>query len=93
MILDAPGTVRDHATAGRPLLEPGTLLLLVGAVLAGAVAAAFAAARLNVPVLVAFLGLGMLLGSDGPGGIEFDDPHVARTVGVIGLAVILTRAG
>jgi cell volume regulation protein A len=35
----------------------------------------------------------MLLGSDGPGGIEFDDPHVARTVGVVGLAVILFEGG
>jgi potassium/hydrogen antiporter len=69
------------------------LLLLAGAVLAGAVAAAFAASRLGVPVLVAFLGLGMLLGSDGPGGIEFDDPHVARSVGVVALAVILFEGG
>jgi len=65
----------------------------VGAVLAGAVVSALVAGRLGVPVLVGFLALGMLLGSDGPGGIEFDDPHVARTVGVIGLAVILFEGG
>jgi cell volume regulation protein A len=57
------------------------------------VAAAFAAARASVPVLVAFLGLGMLLGSDGPGGIEFDDPELARTVGVAGLVAILFEGG
>jgi len=66
---------------------------LVGAVLAGAVITALGAARLGVPVLLAFLGLGMLLGSDGPGGIDFSDPHVARTVGVVGLAVILYEGG
>jgi cell volume regulation protein A len=66
---------------------------LVGAVLVGAVLAALGAARLGVPVLIAFLGFGMLLGSDGPGGIEFDDPHLARTLGVIGLAVILYEGG
>jgi potassium/hydrogen antiporter len=69
------------------------MLLLVGAVLAGAVVSALAAARLGVPVLIGFLALGMLLGSDGPGGIEFDDPHIARTVGVVGLAVILFEGG
>ena len=74
-------------------METGTLLLLVGAVLVGAVVAAHAATRLGVPVLLAFLALGMLLGSDGPGGIEFDDPHLTRAVGVIGLAIILFEGG
>jgi potassium/hydrogen antiporter len=46
-----------------------------------------------VPVLVAFLGLGMALGSDGPGGIEFDDAELARAVGVIGLVAILFEGG
>ena len=47
----------------------------------------------RVPSLVAFLALGMLLGSDGPGRIEFDDAELARTVGVIGLAAILFEGG
>lgn len=59
----------------------------------GGVAAAFAASRLSVPVLVAFLGLGMLLGSEGPGGIEFDNPDLARTVGVVSLVAILFEGG
>jgi cell volume regulation protein A len=57
------------------------------------VAAALAANRLGVPLLVAFLGIGMLLGSEGPGGIYFDDPDLARTVGVVGLAAILYEGG
>jgi cell volume regulation protein A len=48
---------------------------------------------MSVPVLVAFLGLGMALGSDGPGGISFDDAELARTVGVIGLVAILFEGG
>jgi cell volume regulation protein A len=44
-------------------------------------------------VLVVFLALGMLLGSDGPGGIEFDDAKLAREVGIIGLALILYEGG
>ena len=69
------------------------MLLLVGAVLAGSIAVAFGAARVGVPSLVAFLALGMLLGSDGPGGIEFDNAELARKVGVIGLAAILYEGG
>ena len=44
-------------------------------------------------MLVAFLGLGMLLGSDGPGGIEFDDAELAREVGTVGLGLILYEGG
>jgi cell volume regulation protein A len=74
-------------------MEPGTLILIVGAILLAAVAAATLAGRAGVPVLVAFLGLGMILGSDGPGGIDFADAHLARTVGIVGLAIILFEGG
>lgn len=74
-------------------MEPGTLLLLVGGILAVSMAVALGAARLGVPTLVAFLALGMLLGSDGPGGIDFDDAELARTVGIAGLAAILYEGG
>jgi potassium/hydrogen antiporter len=74
-------------------LDEGTILLLVGAILAGSIVVALGASRTGVPSLVAFLALGMLLGSDGPGGIEFDDAELARTVGVIGLAAILYEGG
>jgi cell volume regulation protein A len=74
-------------------VEPGTLLLLVGGILAVSMAVAIGAARVGVPTLVAFLALGMLLGSDGPGGIDFDDAELARTVGIAGLAAILYEGG
>lgn len=51
------------------------------------------ATRLGLPVLVAFLGLGMLLGSDGPGGVEFSDADLARVVGTVGLVAILWEGG
>jgi len=35
----------------------------------------------------------MLLGSDGPGGIDFDDAQLAREVGVVSLAAILYEGG
>ncbi len=69
------------------------MLLLVGAILAASIAVALGAARTGLPVLVAFLALGMVLGSDGPGGIEFNDAQLAREVGTVGLALILYEGG
>jgi len=74
-------------------VDEGLMLLLVGAILAASILVALGAARTGLPVLVAFLALGMLLGSDGPGGIEFDDARLAREVGIVGLAAILYEGG
>ena len=74
-------------------VDEGLMLLLVGAVLSASIVVALGAARTGLPVLVAFLGLGMLLGSDGPGGIVFDDAELAREVGIVGLALILYEGG
>lgn len=68
-------------------------MLAVGGVLAASVAVALGAAKSGLPALVAFLGLGMLLGSDGPGGIAFDDARLAREAGVVALAAILYEGG
>src|SRR5919112_5687060 len=68
-------------------------MLVVGGVLAASVAVALGAAQSGLPARVAFLGLGMLLGSDGPGGIAFEDAHLAREVGVVALAAILFEGG
>ncbi|MBA3429126.1 MAG: cation:proton antiporter, partial [Actinobacteria bacterium] len=74
-------------------MDEGLMLLLLGAVLAASIVVALGAARTGLPVLVAFLGLGMLLGSDGPGRVEFDDAELAREVGIVGLALILYEGG
>ena len=74
-------------------MDEGVVLLLVGAVLAASVLVALGSARTGVPLLVAFLALGMLLGSDGPGGIDFDDAELAREVGIVGLVLILFEGG
>ncbi len=74
-------------------MTEGVALLLVGSILAGAVVVALVANRTGLPVLVAFLALGMLLGSDGPGGIDFDDAELARHVGIVGLGLILYEGG
>jgi len=74
-------------------VDEGLILLIVGAVLAASIVVAFGATRAGVPSLVAFLALGMLLGSEGPGGIEFDNAELARKVGVVALAAILFEGG
>ncbi|MFN3217677.1 MAG: potassium/proton antiporter [Acidimicrobiales bacterium] len=49
--------------------------------------------RIGVPALLLFLGVGMLAGSDGPGGIAFDNAELAQSLGVIALAFILFSGG
>ncbi len=49
--------------------------------------------RLGVPALLIFMIIGMLAGSDGPGGIHFDDPYAAQFMGVLALAFILFAGG
>jgi potassium/hydrogen antiporter len=69
------------------------LILVAGALLAAGIAAAKVADRVRVPGLLLFVGLGMLVGSDGPGGVEFDDAELTRTLGTIGLVLILFEGG
>lgn len=49
--------------------------------------------RIGIPTLLMFLGVGMLAGSDGPGGIYFDNALLANAVGTVALAYILFAGG
>ncbi|MBI4419151.1 MAG: potassium/proton antiporter [Ignavibacteriales bacterium] len=49
--------------------------------------------NLGVPTLLLFLAVGMLAGSEGPGGIDFDDPRLASSVGIVALIFILFGGG
>jgi potassium/hydrogen antiporter len=68
-------------------------LVISGLLLLAGVLASQVSARLGVPALLLFLGLGMLVGSDGLGGIDFDTPDVALHVGSVALAFILFGGG
>ena len=74
-------------------MNDGSMILVAGALLAAGIVAALAAGRLRVPGLVISLGLGMLIGSDGLGVDPFLDYELARTIGVIALALILFEGG
>jgi cell volume regulation protein A len=69
------------------------LILVTGLLLAAAIAAAKVADRVRVPGLLLFLAIGMLVGSDGPGGVDFNDAELTRTLGTIGLVLILFEGG
>lgn len=63
-------------------------LLLLLAILAGRISS-----RLGAPLLLIFLGLGMLAGEDGPGHVQFSDFKLAYLLGSTALAVILFDGG
>ena len=58
-----------------------------------AVFASKASGRLGVPVLILFLGLGVLAGAEGLGGIDFDDVVLAQRLGIVALIFILFAGG
>ena len=65
--------------------------ILIGAsfLLFLSVLASTASGKLGVPSLLLYLLIGMFAGSEGPGGIEFDNPCLAQFIGVVALAFIL----
>ena len=69
------------------------LILIAGVLLSAGIAGALLADRVRVPGLLLFLALGMIAGSEGIGGIDFDDAELARTLGTIALVLILFEGG
>lgn len=49
--------------------------------------------KFGIPTLIIFLAIGMFMGSDGPGGIYFKDPILARDLCNIGLLFIIFSGG
>jgi potassium/hydrogen antiporter len=69
------------------------LILAAGGLLVAGVAASLVATRIRVPALVLFLGVGLAIGTDGLGWIDFDDYAFARLIGSIALLLILYEGG
>ena len=78
-----------------PTEPEATALLLAtcGVLLAVSVVFSRASQRFGFPIALLFLGVGMLAGSEGIGGIQFDDYHFAFRIGVLALALILFDGG
>jgi len=69
------------------LLVTGAAVFFIGILLTPV------AMRTGAPLLLLFLGIGMLLGENGPGGIEFDNFELAYHLGSAALAIILFSGG
>ncbi len=96
------GSAEVRTVARRLCIQVGThrtvflidKLLFVAAILMilGILSSKFSA-RAGLPVLVMFLGLGMLAGSEGPGKIPFENFELAHAIGTVALALILFDGG
>ncbi|MCE5187032.1 MAG: potassium/proton antiporter [Planctomycetaceae bacterium] len=69
------------------------IFLAIALLLLISVIASKASEWLGVPALLVFLGIGMLAGSEGPGGIWFDNRPLAQMLGTLALAYILFSGG
>jgi cell volume regulation protein A len=69
------------------------LILLGSALVLLSIFAGVFSARFGAPLLLVFLGLGILAGEEGPGGILFRDFHAAYLIGSSALAIILFDGG
>jgi cell volume regulation protein A len=79
-----------------PTSEPAAiavLLTICGVLLVVSVLSSRASQRIGVPIALFFLGVGMLAGSEGVGGIPFDDYRLAFRIGSLALALILFDGG
>lgn len=68
-------------------------IILIGSILLFVSLVASRQTRYGIPTLLLFLLVGMLAGSDGPGGISFDDPKIAKFIGAVALSFILFSGG
>ncbi|ADV66178.1 potassium/proton antiporter [Deinococcus maricopensis] len=78
--------MHDDAHVEGLFLAAGLLLLL-------SITLSKAGGRVGIPGLLLFLGVGMLAGSEGPGGIAFNDYGLAQAVGTVALCFILFQGG
>ena len=74
-------------------MSDSELILVASALLAAGVIASLLAGRLRLPGLLLFLALGMAVGTDAAGWIEFADFELARTIGIVALVLILFEGG
>jgi len=69
------------------------LILVAGLLLSAGLLASLMAGRVRMPGLLLFLGVGMLVGSEGFGWLPFEDYELAEVIGVLSLALILFEGG
>lgn len=93
------GRALPHGCAGPGKGTPLTvhhlnqLLLVCSLVLLVAVAAVRVSSRSGLPSLLVYLGIGIAIGQDGIGGIQFDNAELTQVIGYAALVVILAEGG
>ncbi|HKP31372.1 MAG TPA: potassium/proton antiporter [Chitinophagaceae bacterium] len=75
------------------IIEAGNILLIGSILLLISVISGKTIKRLGVPTLIFFLVVGILAGSEGIGGIHFDNAAVAQFIGIVALNFILFSGG
>ena len=75
------------------MFEVDRLILLAGLLGLVGILSSKLSSRVGLPVLVLFVLLGMLAGSEGPGGVPFENYPLAHAVGTLALVVILFDGG
>ena len=79
--------------AREPMFIIDTVILVTGLLLLLGIISSKLSVRLGMPVLVLFLVVGMLAGSEGIGGIDFENYRLAHAIGTLALAIILFDGG
>lgn len=75
------------------ILTPENILLIGSVLLFISVLAGRTSFRFGIPVLLMFLFIGMLAGSEGVGRIYFDNPNLTQFIGMVSLNFILFSGG
>ncbi len=75
------------------MIQIEVILLIASSLILISVGIAKFSDNLGVPALLLFIGVGVFAGSEGPGGIFFNDASLAQAIGIIALVFILFSGG
>ncbi|MBC7389434.1 MAG: potassium/proton antiporter [Opitutaceae bacterium] len=75
------------------MYDLNTFLFLISLLIVVSILIAKISNNIGLPIMILFLGIGMLAGSEGPGGIFFDDAKIAQSIGMVSLLFILFSGG
>src|SRR5580765_7358332 len=75
------------------IIDAGNILLIGSVLLLISIIAGKTTGKLGVPTLIFFLVVGILAGSEGIGGIYFDNAALAQFIGIVALNFILFSGG
>src|SRR6476660_2787392 len=75
------------------IIDAGNILLIGSVLLLISIIAGKTTGKLGVPTLIFFLIVGILAGSEGIGGIYFDNAELAQFIGIVALNFILFSGG